>query len=71
MINAIQVVECDMCYGKGLVFIGDDNDYNVEPCECIQWQDTLKNNYKEKRGLLNMEVSQGIEQQQNKKETRY
>ena len=70
MINAIQVVECDMCYGKGLVFIGDDNDYNVEPCECIQWQDTLKNNYKEKRGLLNMEVSQGIEQQQNKKEKR-
>ena len=35
MINAVQLIDCDTCYGKGLVFIGDDNDYNVEPCECV------------------------------------
>ena len=36
MINAIQLVECGTCYGQGVIFIGDDNDYNVEPCECVE-----------------------------------
>ena len=76
MINAVQLIDCDTCYGKGLVFIGDDNDYNVEPCECvsdwaIQWQDTQQSNYAERRGLLNMEVLRGITTQQSQKETRY
>ena len=75
MINAVQVIDCDTCYGKGLVFIGDNNDYNVEPCECvsdwaIQWLNTQQSNYAERRGLLNMEVLRGITKQQNQKETR-
>ena len=70
MINAIQTIDCDTCYGRGLVFIGDDNDYNVEPCECIQWQVIQQSNYAERRGLLNMEVLRGITTQQNNKETR-
>jgi hypothetical protein len=35
MINSIQTIDCDTCHGRGLVFIGDDNDYHIEPCECI------------------------------------
>jgi len=35
MINAVEVIKCSTCLGVGLVFIGDDNDYNVEPCECV------------------------------------
>ena len=36
MINAVQVIKCSACYGEGLVFIGDENDYHVEPCECVK-----------------------------------
>lgn len=70
MINSIQTIDCDTCHGRGLVFIGDDNDYHIEPCECIQWQDTQQSNYAEKRGLLNTETQQGITKQQNKKRNR-
>ena len=35
MINSVKVIDCDTCRGVGLIFIGDNEDYNVEPCECI------------------------------------
>jgi hypothetical protein len=41
MINAIQIIDCSSCYGEGLVFIGDENDYYVEPCECVSTDELL------------------------------
>jgi len=35
MINSVLEIKCSTCYGKGLVFFGDANDYNVEPCVCV------------------------------------
>jgi len=29
-----QVFECDSCFGHGVIFIGDDEDYFIEPCLC-------------------------------------
>jgi len=43
MINAIDRINCDECYGHGVIFYGDDNDYGVEPCECV-WPTHLNNN---------------------------
>ena len=33
MIKTIQF-DCDTCYGKGWLFYGGNEDYNVEPCDC-------------------------------------
>ena len=30
------VFDCKGCYGVGLVFIGNDEDYAIEPCECVK-----------------------------------
>jgi hypothetical protein len=30
------VFDCSECYGAGLVFIGNDNDYEIEPCQCVK-----------------------------------
>ena len=27
--------DCGTCYGKGYVFYGDNEDYNIDPCECV------------------------------------
>lgn len=35
MINAIEKIKCDECYGSGFIFYGDENTYDVEPCECV------------------------------------
>ena len=35
MIKEIIAVACDECNGAGFVFFGDENNYDVEPCECI------------------------------------
>lgn len=35
MINSVYSVECDTCLGHGVVFFGDNNDYSIEPCECV------------------------------------
>jgi hypothetical protein len=35
MINSIERINCDECYGHGVIFYGDNDDYAVEPCECI------------------------------------
>jgi hypothetical protein len=35
MINSVYTTDCDTCYGNGHIFFGDDNDYHIEPCECV------------------------------------
>jgi hypothetical protein len=35
MINSIYVADCDTCNGKGVVFFGDNEDYHIDPCECV------------------------------------
>ena len=27
---------CDACHDYGVVFLGDNNDYSVEPCDCME-----------------------------------
>ena len=34
MINSVMSFECDECNGAGLIFWGNDLDYDVEKCEC-------------------------------------
>ena len=34
MINSVMSFECDECNGQGLIFWGDDLNYDVEKCEC-------------------------------------
>ena len=36
MINSVMVFDCKGCYGAGLVFIGNDEDYAIEPCQCVK-----------------------------------
>lgn len=35
MINSVYVADCDTCHGKGVVFFGDNEDYHIDPCECV------------------------------------
>ncbi len=35
MINSVLSIPCNTCYGHGIIFIGDNHDYNIEPCECV------------------------------------
>ena len=35
MINSVLTIDCSTCHGRGLVFFGDENDYSVEPCQCV------------------------------------
>jgi hypothetical protein len=34
MINSVMRFDCDECSGSGLIFWGDDLNYDVEKCEC-------------------------------------
>ncbi len=34
MINTVMAFDCDECSGQGLIFWGNDLDYDVEKCEC-------------------------------------
>jgi hypothetical protein len=34
MINSVMSFDCNDCNGQGLIFWGDNLDYNVEKCEC-------------------------------------
>ena len=34
MINTVMRFDCDECNGAGLIFWGNDLDYDVEKCEC-------------------------------------
>ena len=35
MIDGLIRVACDTCLGYGVVFYGNNDDYNVEPCQCV------------------------------------
>jgi len=35
MINSVEQINCDECYGHGVIFYGDENNFDVEPCECV------------------------------------
>ena len=34
MINSVMTFPCDECNGQGLIFWGNDLEYDVEKCEC-------------------------------------
>ncbi len=34
MINSVMTVECSECNSTGLIFFGNDYDYDVETCDC-------------------------------------
>jgi hypothetical protein len=34
-LKEIIAVACDECNGAGFIFFGDDNNFNVEPCDCV------------------------------------
>ena len=35
MLNGITKIKCDECHGAGFIFWGDENNYDVETCECV------------------------------------
>ena len=35
MINTLTRINCDECHGHGVIFWGNNEDYDVEPCECV------------------------------------
>ena len=35
MINSVITVDCDSCYGRGYIFLGDEENYHIETCECV------------------------------------
>lgn len=35
MIQEIIAVACDECNGAGFLFWGDENNYDVEACDCV------------------------------------
>ena len=34
MINSLMRFDCSECHGTGIIFFGDDLDYDVKPCDC-------------------------------------
>ncbi len=46
MIISVMTIPCDECNSTGLIFFGNDYDYDVETCECdfVIDQDNLLNN---------------------------
>jgi hypothetical protein len=34
-LKEIIAVACDECNGAGFIFFGDDNNFDVEPCDCV------------------------------------
>ena len=34
-LKEIIAVACDECNGAGFIFWGDDNNFDVEPCDCV------------------------------------
>ena len=34
MINSVMSFDCNDCNGQGLIFWGNDLDYDVEKCDC-------------------------------------
>jgi hypothetical protein len=36
MINSVLTIDCQDCHGYGIIFFGNDNDYDCEPCDCVE-----------------------------------
>jgi hypothetical protein len=36
MINFLMRFDCDECNGQGVIFWGNENDYDCEPCDCVK-----------------------------------
>ena len=36
MINSVMKIDCIDCHGYGVIFFGNDNDYDCEPCDCVK-----------------------------------
>jgi hypothetical protein len=34
MINSVMRIDCSECNSTGLIFFGDNNNYDVETCDC-------------------------------------
>jgi len=34
-LKEIIAVACDECNGAGFIFFGDNNNFDVEPCDCV------------------------------------
>jgi len=34
-LKEIIAVACDECDGAGFIFFGDNNNFDVEPCDCV------------------------------------
>ena len=41
MINSVLSVHCDECNGYGVVFFGNDYDYDCEPCDCVDSEELI------------------------------
>jgi hypothetical protein len=35
MINSVLTIDCQDCLGHGVIFFGNDNDFDCEPCDCV------------------------------------
>jgi hypothetical protein len=35
MINSVLTIDCSECNSTGLIFFGNDNDFDVESCDCV------------------------------------
>ena len=36
MINSLIRIDCIDCHGYGVIFFGNDNDYDCEQCDCVK-----------------------------------
>lgn len=36
MINSALTIPCDVCNDYGVIFFGDNNDFDCEPCDCVE-----------------------------------
>ena len=34
-LNDILAIECDECGGAGFIFFGDNDNFDIEPCDCV------------------------------------
>lgn len=37
----IIAIPCDECAGAGFIFWGDENNYDVEPCSCVNDEELI------------------------------
>jgi len=35
MINSVLTIDCQDCLGHGVIFFGDNDNFDIEPCDCV------------------------------------